>query len=274
MLVSDTAGLRETDDVVEAAGISLARRTGAEAALRIFVLDVAELEVDIESMPSFELLKEFVGSSRGSSMTTDFDEGGCNNQTPPLLVINKIDTRPELLQQLQQRQQENSKMKSRGDCWQVPLGDPILAPLRAALCTESGSVDFTCHAVSCTDEHRTGLDMLVSAVSDRVGRLAGISGASKACGTGVQTSAEPPPITRARHREHLLHCLACLDSFIAIATPPENPASEARSEDGIYGIELAAEDLRQAALALGRVCGRVDVEDILDVIFRDFCIGK
>jgi tRNA modification GTPase len=40
------------------------------------------------------------------------------------------------------------------------------------------------------------------------------------------------------------------------------------------GEELAAEDLRMAAYALGRLLGRVDVEDILDVIFRDFCIGK
>jgi tRNA modification GTPase len=40
------------------------------------------------------------------------------------------------------------------------------------------------------------------------------------------------------------------------------------------GEELAAEDMRRAAHALGRLLGRVDVEDILDVIFRDFCIGK
>jgi tRNA modification GTPase len=40
------------------------------------------------------------------------------------------------------------------------------------------------------------------------------------------------------------------------------------------GEELVAEHLRLAAHALGRLLGRVDVEDILDVIFRDFCIGK
>jgi tRNA modification GTPase len=38
--------------------------------------------------------------------------------------------------------------------------------------------------------------------------------------------------------------------------------------------ELIAEDLRTAAHSLGRLLGRVDVEDILDVIFREFCIGK
>jgi tRNA modification GTPase len=40
------------------------------------------------------------------------------------------------------------------------------------------------------------------------------------------------------------------------------------------GEELAAEDLRGAAYSLGRLLGRVDVEDILDVIFKEFCIGK
>jgi len=40
------------------------------------------------------------------------------------------------------------------------------------------------------------------------------------------------------------------------------------------GEELAAEDLRSAAHALGRLLGQVDVEDVLEVIFGTFCIGK
>jgi tRNA modification GTPase len=39
-------------------------------------------------------------------------------------------------------------------------------------------------------------------------------------------------------------------------------------------LELRAEDLRQAAHALGRITGRVDVEDVLGEIFARFCIGK
>jgi len=68
---------------------------------------------------------------------------------------------------------------------------------------------------------------------------------------------EAPAITRARHRTAL------------------REAAEAMGRAKASGaIELAAEDLRLAARALGRVAGRVDVEDLLDVIFRDFCIGK
>jgi tRNA modification GTPase len=53
-------------------------------------------------------------------------------------------------------------------------------------------------------------------------------------------------------------------------------AESLRRSIGIIGQgeELAAEDLRTAAHSLGRLLGRVDVEDILDVIFREFCVGK
>jgi tRNA modification GTPase len=55
----------------------------------------------------------------------------------------------------------------------------------------------------------------------------------------------------------------------------ETSDSLRRSLDaGGKGDELVAEDLRIAAHSLGRLLGRVDVEDILDVIFREFCIGK
>jgi tRNA modification GTPase len=40
------------------------------------------------------------------------------------------------------------------------------------------------------------------------------------------------------------------------------------------GEELVAEELRAAADSLGRLLGRVDVEDVLDAIFREFCVGK
>ena len=48
-----------------------------------------------------------------------------------------------------------------------------------------------------------------------------------------------------------------------------------RDADGA-GLELAltAEELRVAVAELGSITGRVDVEELLDVVFRDFCIGK
>src|SRR6476660_3346987 len=56
----------------------------------------------------------------------------------------------------------------------------------------------------------------------------------------------------------------------------EQTATSLRCSIGVIGQgdELAAEDLRADAHSLGRLLGRVDVEDILDVVFREFCIGK
>ncbi len=66
-----------------------------------------------------------------------------------------------------------------------------------------------------------------------------------------------PALTRARHRAALEACLEALRRARTAPLP-----------------ELAAEDYRLAARALGRITGRVDVEELLDVVFRDFCIGK
>lgn len=43
---------------------------------------------------------------------------------------------------------------------------------------------------------------------------------------------------------------------------------------GVDDVVLGAEELRHAASDLGRITGRVDVEEVLDVVFREFCIGK
>ena len=69
--------------------------------------------------------------------------------------------------------------------------------------------------------------------------------------------AEAPSLTRLRHRQALESCVEALQRSLSAALP-----------------ELAVEDLRLALREIGRITGRVDVEDLLDVIFRDFCIGK
>lgn len=89
-----------------------------------------------------------------------------------------------------------------------------------------------------------GVDGLLRGLSERV--VADLSGA------------EFPAVTQARHRnlleaarEHLRRALVSL----------EEP-------------ELAAEDVRLAARSLGRVAGRIGAEDVLDLVFASFCIGK
>jgi tRNA modification GTPase len=54
----------------------------------------------------------------------------------------------------------------------------------------------------------------------------------------------------------------------------EQAAGALRRAAAIESPDLAAENLRVAIQALGRVTGRVDLDELLDVVFRDFCIGK
>ena len=89
-----------------------------------------------------------------------------------------------------------------------------------------------------------GLADLVGVVAARIAALAPPS--------------ESPLLTRARHRAALEACVAAIRE----ARVPERP------------LEFRGEDLRHAGDALGRITGRIDVDDMLDVIFRDFCIGK
>ena len=67
-------------------------------------------------------------------------------------------------------------------------------------------------------------------------------------------------ITRERHRVKLNECLIEIDKFL--------------KKDQYKDLELAAEDLRMATRHLGSIVGKVDVEEILGSIFKDFCIGK
>lgn len=83
-----------------------------------------------------------------------------------------------------------------------------------------------------------------------------ISQFAKSCFAGGESIL----ITRERHRKALQEAAQALNRAC---------------KEGVKGREdIIAEELRLAARALGRLTGRVDVEDILDVIFRDFCIGK
>lgn len=89
-----------------------------------------------------------------------------------------------------------------------------------------------------------GIESLLSTLAER---LAGLG------------ATEPALLTRERHRA------AVSDSILALQ----------RALDARHGqAELLAEDLRLAVLALERLLGRIDVEDVLDQLFAGFCIGK
>ena len=105
------------------------------------------------------------------------------------------------------------------------------------------------HGIAISVKTGAGLDDLIKEMTRRIGALV-------EAGNTVSV-----PLTRARHRGHLHACVEALTRAL-------EGAEQGVAED------LVAEDIRLAAQALGRITGRVDVEELLDNIFRDFCIGK
>ena len=88
-----------------------------------------------------------------------------------------------------------------------------------------------------------GIDKLIAMLKERIAVLV--------------DNAPSPLITRARHRDAFSHALAALTRF-STDTP----------------LELMGEELRVAAHAIGKITGKITTDDLLDVVFRRFCIGK
>jgi tRNA modification GTPase len=114
--------------------------------------------------------------------------------------------------------------------------------------TEKSEFEFTLNELEFDISAKTGegVEVLLNAL----GRFAG----------KFLAGAESALVTRERHRCALQDALGALRRALA-------PGLASRED-------LLGEELRLAARALGRLTGRVDVDDVLDVIFRDFCIGK
>ena len=130
-----------------------------------------------------------------------------------------------------------------GDLLVIAKSD--LVPGSAAEAARAWAVERAVHVLSASPKSGEGLAALEAWLTNRVAALTVIG--------------EAPSLSRLRHRRHVEDAMAALT----------------RAHESIHaGPELAGEDLRSAAHALGRITGRVDVDDLLDKIFSDFCIGK
>ncbi|MBN8993838.1 MAG: tRNA uridine-5-carboxymethylaminomethyl(34) synthesis GTPase MnmE [Rhizobiales bacterium] len=139
--------------------------------------------------------------------------------------------------------------------WLGEAGSPLPAPPVAAPILRVGTKTDALDSSPQRALRRADFDVLISA---RTGE--GLDSLLARLGDFLRerfAPAESSLITRARHRSCLI---ACRDAAIAAGRPGP--------------LELRAEELRRATDALGRLVGAVDVDDMLDVIFREFCIGK
>lgn len=106
----------------------------------------------------------------------------------------------------------------------------------------------------------THLGMASYAVSAKTGDgLSDLLNAMESLVVSSMSVGDSPVITRERHRKHLQASKLGLERFL---------------ENEMHDPALLAEDIRMAIRALGSITGRVDVEDMLDIIFGEFCIGK
>jgi tRNA modification GTPase len=144
----------------------------------------------------------------------------------------------------------------------LAIDEPPKSLANAAIWRVRNKIDQA-DSSSCTGAAKQGKNenKFIISISALTGvGMEGLTSALSAYAKTYFASTESAVITRVRHRRALEETVAALDRALA--------------RDHANHEELIAEELRAAATTLGRLTGRVDVEDILDVIFRDFCIGK
>ncbi|KAF0557655.1 tRNA modification GTPase TrmE [Gigaspora margarita] len=200
VIIGDTAGLRQSNDIIEIEGIKRAKDRILLADIKMCILSSFEVLKSLKSNDenSFRIINPLINESLDKST---------------FLILNKSDL----------------------------LNESELAYLKKAI-AKIFPENYICY-VSCIngDGIKEFLDIFVSSLKHKYDNSA----------TQVTL------ITQSRHRENLNDCIYGLQSFLA-------------QKD----IVLAAEELRYATNALGRITGSVEVDEVLNVIFERFCIGK
>ncbi|KAF9975538.1 mitochondrial splicing system protein [Actinomortierella ambigua] len=219
ILVGDTAGLRQSSDVIEMEGVKRAQERIQTADINIAILP----STDFDSTASSS--KDSAASVTSASDSIVVQAIRQNPET--LVLINKMD-----LAETKDTQQLLNTIESQ--IWPDPHIDAHHHHHRREL-----------WPVSC--QTGAGLDKFVN---DFINILK-----NKYESATLASSS----ITQHRHRENLRNCVESLEAFLEL---------------GPDDIVLAAEELRHASTDLGRITGKVDIEEVLDVIFREFCIGK
>jgi tRNA modification GTPase len=249
MTLLDTAGIRETDDPVEMEGVRRARERAAGADLVLWVTDA--------TAPEAEPL-------------------GLGRPVPVWRVANKIDLvgGPEMLRSnLGEGRSRDGRRSAASHPGAAPRSGhatvsetDVGTPFGKNELGSTATIDRK--SQTGTYRYKSELENLFN--DETVFTLSAITGAGFShllsalfrFAEDSLSGGEQAMVTRARHRQVLVAVQHILSEALRCFT------------SGGGAEEFLAEQLRLAATELGRLTGRVDVEDILDVIFRDFCIGK
>lgn len=194
VLISDTAGVCESEDTIEQEGIKRAFVKADQSDLLIIMVSAERLKTSADIEAEISKMKAEFGF--------DFQQ----KQENTIVVVNKIDL------------QTFSHNKSDDDIFEISCK------------TMSGFSDF------------------MTVFIRKIKQLC-----------GGATLGETPSVTQQRHRSHLQMCAENLANSINYIEKD---------------VVISAEYLRMALSEIGKISGKISTEDILDVVFKDFCIGK
>ncbi|OZJ04244.1 hypothetical protein BZG36_04243 [Bifiguratus adelaidae] len=238
VIFSDTAGLRRTLDPIEVEGIRRARERASATDIQICVIPVTAI------------MRTHDHTDDDSSLTLDSAALPPLMDRQTLLLINKVD---QLSSDAETRSSSHPHLNG---CSRRSLG------LKVYECNHLQHANFpppeNILLTSFTTEQ--GLGSLLDHVKAMVQRVVegGESNASFTSSNAI--------ITHERYRVQLEACLQHVSTVLEGLCVMDF--------ENLPDVVLLAEELRLAANAIGRITGRVDVEDVLDIIFSEFCIGK
>jgi tRNA modification GTPase len=274
----DTAGVRESDDPVEREGVRRARERAAAADLVLWVVEAGRslaepgspgrplagrdkrdqplADKNYDTEPASGAYSSAMADTPRPMAELSGALAELLRTTPVWLIWNKADllpaadatgplAEPARVTALKANPAQVATLKSPIKRFAgLAPGNRTAAPWDRASMNESRIINEfkSIYYVAALDGK--GIDSLLNALTAHVHSFFG---------------AESGLIARQRHRHALEQAKAALGRALA---------------EGAGREEILAEELRLASRALGRLTGKVDVEDILDVIFRDFCIGK
>ena len=249
--LTDTAGLRyihsnnhnqlQIHDEIELIGVQRARE-------RINTADIKLLMFDIDRMLNYK------PSDQVNNITHGYDNsiGTLVDQNTVIVLnksdINNIDTTiaDDIYDHLHNTIQNSSSILVSNDTTSTivnTLYELGVKQLPFAICMIScntqSNIDKMIDTVTKLIEHKISTDHNTDSLSD---------------------TSDIPLLIQQRHYEHLLHCIELLDMYQLYMSN--------------HNIVLAAEQLRQCVQQLNMIIGTVHVEQLLDIIFKDFCIGK
>ncbi|XP_011679485.2 tRNA modification GTPase GTPBP3, mitochondrial [Strongylocentrotus purpuratus] len=243
VILSDTAGIRESLDEIEREGVRRARERTNLADLVIYMLDATTLDPQPSPKAFLEQIDSYVTQSKlwenrtprlcDENTPVNNENSPVSNENSPVSNDNDGDQRDVIV------------MVNKMDLVDGESKTMLLSVMPDVLMRRGNGERErqSVLPVSCKTEE--GMDGFLDLLQEKL---------KKMCSNPTSSD---PYLTQERHRNHLTECALSLQSF------------ESRDD-----LVMAAEELRIALRQLGKITGHVTTEEVLDVIFKDFCIGK